>query len=168
MSKTFWGGLRIGWLRAETSLAQRLSAAAMRAHLSGPVLEQLAVCHLLDIADAALPAHRNRLRSQRDALVAALVAKLPHWQVPTPPGGLVLWCGLPAPVSNALVDAAVRRGLRLAAGHRFGTGHAFADRLRLPYIHPIDRLRRAAEILAEVTDTPPQAEPGGLATSVVV
>src|SRR5262249_49003319 len=99
VSKTFWGGLRIGWLRAESSLVQRLSAAAIRAHLSGPVLEQLAVCRLLDAADAALPAHRNRLRDQRDALVTALAAALPRWQVPVPPGGLVLWCGLPAPIS---------------------------------------------------------------------
>jgi DNA-binding transcriptional MocR family regulator len=160
MSKTFWGGLRIGWLRAEAALVQRLSAASMRAHLSGPVLEQLAACQLLDIADDALPAHRDRLRAQRDALVSALGAALPRWRVPVPPGGLVLWCGLPAPVSNALVAAAGQRGLHLAVGPRFGTGHAFADRLRLPYTHPIDTLRRAVEILADVDGNLPAADQG--------
>jgi DNA-binding transcriptional MocR family regulator len=168
LSKTFWGGLRIGWLRAETSLVHRLSAAAVRAHLSGPVLEQLAACHLLEIADDALPAHRRRLRVQRDALVTAVTTAVPRWQVPVPPGGLVLWCDLAAPVSNALVDAAERRGLRLAAGPRFGTGHAFADRLRLPYTHPIDTLQRAAEILAEATDTLPQADPDRQSPRLVV
>ncbi len=168
LSKSFWGGLRIGWLRADASLVQRLSAAAMRAHLSGPVLEQLAACHLLDAAEAALPALRHRLRAQRDALVAALGTALPRWEVPVPPGGLVLWCGLPAPVSHALVNAAERRGLRLAAGSRFGTGHAFADRLRLPYTQPIEILRRAVEILTEVADTLPQADPGSAASRLVV
>jgi DNA-binding transcriptional MocR family regulator len=79
--------LRIGWLRADVSLVQRLSAAVMRAHLSGPVLEQLAACHLLDAAEAALPALRHRLRAQRDALVAAIATALPRWEVPVPAGG---------------------------------------------------------------------------------
>ena len=136
--------------------------------MSGPVLEQLAACHLLDAADAALRAHRGRLRTQRDALVCALAAALPRWQVPVPPGGLVLWCGLPAPVSNALVDAAEQRGLRLAAGPRFGTGHAFADRLRLPYTQPVDILRRAVEILAEVADGLPETDPGPARARLVV
>jgi DNA-binding transcriptional MocR family regulator len=158
VSKTFWGGLRIGWLRAETSLMQRLTTAAMHAHLSGPVFEQLAVCHLLEIADDVLPAHRQRLRIQRDTLVTALATAVPRWRVPVPPGGLVLWCDLGAPVANAVVDAAERRGLRLAAGPRFGTGYAFADRLRLPFTHSIETLRHAAEVLAEAADTLPQAD----------
>jgi DNA-binding transcriptional MocR family regulator len=168
LSKSFWGGLRIGWLRADTSLVQRLSAAAMRAQLSGPVLEQLAACHLLDAAEAALPALRDRLRAQRDALVAALATALPRWEVPVPSGGLVLWCGLPAPVSNALVNAAEQRGLRLAAGPRFGSGHAFADRLRLPYTQPIEVLQRAVGILTQVANTLPQAAPGSVAARLVV
>jgi DNA-binding transcriptional MocR family regulator len=140
----------------------------MRTQLSGPVLEQLATCQLLDAADGVLPAHRDRLRAQRDGLVAALAAALPRWRVPVPVGGLVLWCGLPAPVSNALVAAAERRGLRLAAGSRFGTGHAFADRLRLPYTQPIDVLRRAVDILAEFADTVPPHDSGALAARLVV
>ena len=168
LSKTFWGGLRVGWLRAEATLIQRLTAAAVRAQLSGPVLEQLAACHLLDSAETTLSAHRDRLRAQRDALVCALGAALPSWQVPVPPGGLVLWCGLPAPISNALVDAAQRRGLRLAAGPRFGTGHAFADRLRLPYTQPIDVLRRAVEILAAVAGALPATDPGFVPSRIVV
>ncbi|HET9253616.1 MAG TPA: PLP-dependent aminotransferase family protein [Pseudonocardiaceae bacterium] len=168
VSKAFWGGLRIGWLRAEASLTQRLCAAVARTHLSGPVLEQLATCHLLDAAGATLPAHRDRLRAQRDVLVAALRTALPDWRVPVPVGGLVLWCGLPGPVSYALVDAAERRGLRLAAGPRFGTGHAFADRLRLPFIHPPDTLQRAVEILTQAATTLLPHAPSGVPHRLVV
>ncbi|MGB8960827.1 MAG: PLP-dependent aminotransferase family protein, partial [Pseudonocardiaceae bacterium] len=82
LSKTFWGGLRIGWLRAEPPLIQRLTAAAIGAQLSGPVLEQLAACHLLDAAEDTVRAHRDRLRAQRDVLIGALAAALPGWQVP--------------------------------------------------------------------------------------
>jgi DNA-binding transcriptional MocR family regulator len=168
LSKAFWGGLRVGWLRADAALVQRLTATAARSHMSGPVLEQLAACYLLDAAEDGLAACRDQLRAQRDALVSALTGALPRWQVPVPPGGLVLWCGLPAPVSDALVDAARRHGLLLAAGPRFGTGHAFADRLRLPYTQPIEGLRRAVQILAQVADTLPQPDPGAGPSRLVV
>jgi DNA-binding transcriptional MocR family regulator len=149
MSKSFWGGLRIGWLRAEAEVVRQFAAAAVRSQMSGPVLEQLAACHLLDAADSALPAHRNRIRQQRDALVTGLSERLPQWRVRVPSGGLVLWCELPNISSAALVAAAEWRGLRLAAGSRFGTGHAFDDRLRLPYTQPVEVLVRAVDLLAE-------------------
>jgi hypothetical protein len=74
----------------------------------------------------------------------------------------VLWCGLPSPRSRAVVAAAERLGLRLAAGPLFGTGHALDDRLRLPYTQPPDVLRRAVGLLAradaEATGAPPPAD----------
>jgi DNA-binding transcriptional MocR family regulator len=167
-SKSFWGGLRIGWLRAEPELVRRFAAVAARTQLSGPVLEQLAVCHLLDAADAVLPAHRERLRRQRDALVAALARRLPGWRVPVPAGGLVLWCTLPSASSSSLVAAAEARGLRLAAGPRFGAGHAFDDRLRLPYTQPVDVLEQAVDLLAEVAGDLRADQPAAVTRQLVV
>jgi DNA-binding transcriptional MocR family regulator len=149
MSKTVWGGLRVGWLRAEADLVRRLAVVAGRSQMSGPVLEQLAACHLLEVADEVVVARRVELRRQRAALVAALAQHLPAWDVPLPAGGLVLWCGLPRPSSSALVAAAESRGLLLAAGPRFGTGHAFDDRLRVPYTQAVDVIERAVVLLAE-------------------
>jgi DNA-binding transcriptional MocR family regulator len=148
LSKTSWGGLRIGWVRADVETVRRLTAVAVRTSMSGPVVEQLAACTLLDGADAALAEHRRRLREGRTVLVQDLRRRLPEWRVPEPAGGLVLWCGLPSPRSQALVLAAERHGLRLAGGPLFGTGHAFEDRLRLPYTQPPDVLRRAVDLLA--------------------
>jgi DNA-binding transcriptional MocR family regulator len=129
----------------------------MRAHLSGPVFEQLAVCHLLEIADDVLPAHRQRLRTQRDALVTAVATAVPRWRVPVPPGGLVLRCDLGAPVSNAVVDAAERRGCGWPPGRGSVpvtlslTGCGCPSHIRSRFC------RHAAEILAEAADTLPQA-----------
>jgi DNA-binding transcriptional MocR family regulator len=147
-SKAFWGGLRIGWLRAEAPLVDALAAALGRSQMGTPVLEQLAVCHLLEEADEVLLPLRARLRDQRAVLLEELAHRLPDWQVRVPEGGLVLWCRLPAPSSSALVSAAGERGLRLAAGSRFGSGHAFEQWLRLPYTQPVEVLRRAVPILA--------------------
>jgi DNA-binding transcriptional MocR family regulator len=147
MSKTFWGGLRIGWVRGEADVVRQLTAVAVRATMAGPVVEQLAACALLDGADAALAEHRRQLRERRDVLVTALRQQLPAWRVPEPAGGLVLWCGLPARRSHALVLAAARHGLHLAPGPLFGTGHALDDRLRLPFTQPPEVLRTAVGIL---------------------
>ena len=149
LSKTAWGGLRIGWVRGEADVVQRLTAVAVRTTMAGPVVEQLAACALLDGAEAALEEHRRGLRERRAVLTAELRTHLPAWRVPQPPGGLVLWCGLPSARSRALVSAAERYGLRLAAGPLFGTGHALDDRLRLPFTQPPEVLRTAVGLLAK-------------------
>jgi DNA-binding transcriptional MocR family regulator len=167
LSKTFWGGLRIGWVRADAELVRRLTAVAVGSTMAGPVVEQLAACALLDGAEATLDEQRQFLRERRDVLVAELRRALPAWRVRKPGGGLVLWCGLPSPRSRALVAAAERHGLRLTPGPLFGTGHALDDRLRLPYTFPPDVIRRAVVLLAradaDVDDGVPPAdaaEPG--------
>ena len=155
MSKSFWGGLRVGWLRAEPDVVRRLATVAGHTQMSGPVLEQLAACHLLDAADTVLGARRATLGKQREALLAALARHLPGWEAPVPAGGLVVWCRLPSLSSTSVVSAAAARGLVLAAGPRFGTGHSLDDRLRLPYTQPVPVIERAVALLAEVvTDLP--------------
>ena len=41
MSKPYWGGLRIGWIRATEQIVQRLTAVRVGVDMSGPVLDQL-------------------------------------------------------------------------------------------------------------------------------
>jgi DNA-binding transcriptional MocR family regulator len=159
LSKCVWGGLRLGWLRADHDTARRLASAAARDQLSGPVLEQLAGCHLLDALDDVLGVHRPRLREQRDALLSAMTRRLPAWDVRRPEGGLVLWCRLPAAVSSALATTAENHGLRLAAGPRFGVGPAFEDRLRLPFTQPVDVLEPAVDLLAALVPLVSPQEP---------
>ena len=149
LSKTAWGGLRIGWVRGEADVVQRLTAVAVRSSMAGPVMEQLAACALLDGAEARSRSTAASLRERRAVLTAELRSQLPAWRVPEPPGGLMLWCGLPSARSRALVSAAERYGLRLAAGPLFGTGHALDDRLRLPFTQPPEVLRTAVALLAK-------------------
>lgn len=174
LSKAFWGGMRVGWVRAEVDVINRLTAVAVQSHMSGPAVEQLAACHLLDGSGAALEGLRHRLRERRATLTSELRRRLPTWQIPEPAGGLVLWCRLPSARSTALVTAAEPLGLRLAAGPRFGTGHAFDDRLRLPYTQPPDVLRRAVGLLVEADDlaaaegAPVASRPSRLSADAVV
>lgn len=148
LSKLFWGGMRVGWLRASVDLVQRFMANAVKVTPSGPVVDQLAACQLLDQARPPLTAQYSQLMHGCDVMIDALHKHLPRWEVTRPVGGLVLWCKLPGAYSTALTAAARQHGLRLAAGPRFGIGHAFEDRLRLPFVYPPDLLRRGVTLLA--------------------
>ncbi len=63
-------------------------------------------------------------------------------------GGLCLWVDLGAPVSSALVSAAGRHDVALAAGPRFGVDGAFERFLRLPFTLAPERLEQAVQRLA--------------------
>jgi DNA-binding transcriptional MocR family regulator len=152
MSKPYWGGLRIGWIRAAAPLVQRLAALRVGVDMSGPVLDQLVAARLLRHASAVLAARRSVLRSQRDALVAALRAELPEWRFRIPTGGLSIWVELDAPISGALSRSAESYRVRLAAGPRFGVEGTMERFLRLPYVLPPDQLADAVKRIAAARD----------------
>ena len=161
MSKAFWAGLRVGWIRADPSLAAQLQAARGPSDLASPVVEQLAAAWLLDRADGLLPARRASLTRRRDALAAALASHLPAWRFRLPAGGLSLWARLDAPVSSALAQAAERYRLRLVPGPRFGSGANLEGYLRLPFTLPEAELLDAVGRLAAARASlgPPAAAP---------
>lgn len=161
MSKSYWGGLRVGWVRGPADLIARLAAVRTTVDLGSPVVEQLAAVELLARADDVLPQRVQELTVRRDRLLSLLTAHLPGWAADRPPGGLSLWTRLPAPVSTALAANAARFGLRVAAGPRFGVGGAFEDHLRLPFtldetdleaaVHALARTFRAVAALPDGT-----------------
>jgi DNA-binding transcriptional MocR family regulator len=153
LSKTVWGGLRIGWLRAPRTLLRRIAAARSSDDISTPVLEQLVAVGLVERLDELVEESRRVLTHRRDHLRAALARALPEWRVPAPSGGFSLWVDLGVPRSSALVEAAGRVGVHLAAGPRFATGGAYEQYLRLPYTLSPDALDDAVARLAEAWDS---------------
>ncbi|MGL5823950.1 MAG: aminotransferase class I/II-fold pyridoxal phosphate-dependent enzyme, partial [Nocardioides sp.] len=149
ISKLFWGGLRVGWLRAPLSRMAALTEARLTMDLGVPVLEQLVTIRLLADPDEALTAHRLRLREQRDALTSALAARLPDWSFRVPSGGLALWCRLPLPHAVAVSIAAEERGVVVAPGPVFAPYGGLASRLRIPFTRPVDELTVAVDRLAD-------------------
>ncbi|BCL12926.1 MocR-like transcription factor YczR [Micromonospora sagamiensis] len=150
MSKPYWGGLRIGWVRASAPQVQRLAAARIGVDMSSPVLDQLVAVHLLADAATIVAARRTQLAHQRDALLAALAERLPQWRVAVPRGGVTLWAELDGPVSSALARAAEEVGVRLAPGPRFGLDGTLERFLRLPFTLPAADLVDAVHRIAAV------------------
>ena len=150
MSKPFWGGLRIGWVRASAPLVQRLAAIRVGVDMASPVLEQLVGVRLLEQAPQLVAARRAQLRGRRDALVAALREQLPEWSFTVPSGGVSLWAELDGPISSALARAAEDVRVRLAPGPRFGLDGTLERFLRLPFTLPAEELAEAVRRIASV------------------
>lgn len=148
MSKSFWGGLRIGWIRAERGTLATIAAVRPSVDMGTPIVEQLVAAILLGHQGDMLPERRQVLRTRRALLMSLLSRHLPEF-VPGPGcGGMALWVQLPSPMSSALSAAASRLGLDLPPGPRFGVDGTLERFVRIPYTLPNDQLAEAIEVLA--------------------
>jgi DNA-binding transcriptional MocR family regulator len=153
LSKSVWGGLRTGWIRADHAHVRALALARGSQDVGGPVLDQLLAVAALERLDGWLPGRRELLRERRDTVLAALARLRPAWRVVPPGGGMSMWVELPAPTAaSALAARAAEHGVRVAAGPRFSAGGGFEQRLRVPFTQPPERLEQAIRRLAAAED----------------
>lgn len=149
LSKSIWGGLRLGWIRADTAVIRQLVQARPAGDLGTPLMEQLLGERVVRAMPELLPRRRELLRDHRDALTGLLQRHLPQWTVPHPDGGLSMWVQLDLPASSALTSLSQARGLALVAGPKFSVDGAFERYLRIPFTSPIAELDRGVQLLAE-------------------
>ncbi|SFS46447.1 PLP-dependent aminotransferase family protein [Saccharopolyspora flava] len=146
--KSFWGGLRLGWVRAGEEFIQRLVLGRAATDLGSPVLEQLVLTELLDDAEPVLARRRAEAAERLDVLVGALREHLPEWRFRVPDGGLSLWCDVGEPIASRLAVAAEAHSVRLAPGARFSVNGSLERWIRVPYTLPGERLVEAIQRLA--------------------
>lgn len=147
-SKAFWGGLRIGWIRAPEPQMGALVAGRLTLDLGAPVVEQLALLHLMRQRESVFAIRREQLTASRAALVSALASQLPSWCFRMPAGGLSLWCELPRAASSALASVAPSYGVRLAAGPLFAPEGGLDRFVRLPFTQSPAQLTDAVTRIA--------------------
>lgn len=149
MGKSFWGGLRMGWVRADREMISALTASRAAVDMGSPIVEQIAATILLQDPEPMLAERRRVIREQRDHLAAMIADRLPQWRFQLPDGGLSAWAEMPSPVATALAAAAYRLGVRIAPGNRFGVDGGFERFIRLPYALPAATLSQVCECLAQ-------------------
>lgn len=147
VGKSLWGGLRVGWVRADAAFIRTLTRARFASDLGTPAFEQLVVAELLPDFDAVLAERIDWLRAGRDRLLRELASRFPEWRVPEPAGGLTAWVGLGRPASSQLALAARGAGLLIAPGPRFAADGAFERFLRIPYSLPEETMSLALDVL---------------------
>ena len=148
LSKLYWGGLRVGWVRGPRPLVARLTRAKVAADLSGSPISQAVAVHLMEREAEVVPSRRRALREGYERLAGLLRATLPEWSWVEPRGGLTLWVRLPSATADALARVAPAHGVAVVPGSVHSPSRAFTDRLRLPYVLDGDRLAEGVARLA--------------------
>ena len=159
LSKSVWGGLRIGWARAEPVLIGRLALARATTDMASPVLEQIIATQVLREMDAIMDERRELVRVRRVALGNALHASLPEWRFSMPTGGLFVWAELPGAISTSLSVRAAELGVQITPGPRFGQAGLLERYVRLPFALAPEQLERAVGILARAVPGATAARP---------
>ncbi|MEV4460507.1 PLP-dependent aminotransferase family protein [Microbispora sp. NPDC049633] len=145
-SKLLWGGLRVGWIRAERPLITRLTQAKAALDLAAPVIDQMVTAELLGQADRARRERTRRLRAHLADAAAVLAELRPAWRWTPPHGGTALWVDTGTD-AVALAGRAREKGVLVTAGPAFSPANAQRSRLRLPFWRPVDQFAQAVELL---------------------
>ncbi|MFE5590505.1 PLP-dependent aminotransferase family protein [Streptomyces sp. NPDC056549] len=152
LSKLFWGGLRVGWVRSSPQVVARLAKIKTSVDLACSVVDQLVAVRLLERLPEARARRRAELRGQRDAAEALVRRAAPHWEWTRPAGGPALWVRIPGADTEALAQLARRHGVSVVPGAAFSPVDGFRDRIRLPYAHGTEALAAALPTLLECAD----------------
>ncbi|MFD7441266.1 PLP-dependent aminotransferase family protein [Streptomyces sp. NPDC059909] len=115
VSKLLAPALRTGWVLAPPALRDALVDAKRFADLGNPVLPQLVLARLMESGELErhLRLIRGRHRRRRDAMIAAIGARLPGAEVHGAAAGLHLMITFDAGFADAdLADAALARGVK--------------------------------------------------------
>lgn len=148
LSKIVWGGLRIGWIRAQEPVIARLARLRAVHDLGGDVPAQLAAADLLPRLDE--PRRRRALRRQagHDHLRAELARHLPDWQAPAVTGGQTLWVRLPHGDGTSFTQAALRHGVAVLPGTGLDAEGGSREYVRLHFLASPTDLTEAVRRLA--------------------
>jgi len=148
LSKLFWGGLRIGWLRASMPMVAFLARAKAVEDLGSGALSEILAVRLLERVDEVIRWRNLQLRSRLDRVEAAIRAAGTGWEWRRPGGGQSLWVRLPGADASAFAQLAIRHGVSIIPGPLLSPNGAGGDRFRLPFVAPPRELEKAVELLA--------------------
>jgi DNA-binding transcriptional MocR family regulator len=134
LSKLFWGGLRVGWIRGPEPLIARLSRLKVVSDLSGSLASQAVAVRVLARAKDLAALRRRQVRTRLDHATRLLAKHLPEWTYRKPAGGLSLWLRIPAGDVAGLGAVALRRGVVIVPGTVNSPEGRWADHLRMPFV----------------------------------
>lgn len=159
-SKSLAPGLRLGYLTADSSLAQRLIGSGLLDSGGGlnpfVALTVAEVCESGDF-DATVAHLRSTYRARRDALAGGLREHLPpECRFAVPGGGFFQWVELPEGVdAGELLPRAEQTGVSYLPGSRFYLDAPHRNTLRLAFSlyaphHLVEAARRLGAAIATV------------------
>ncbi len=150
MSKLFWTGIRIGWVRATPAIITRLTRLKVVNDLGSGMINQAIATGWLENYEQAKQWRQQELLPRRDQTIRLLQEHLPEWEYNRPGGGLFLWVRLAGANAGAFAQLALRYGVVLLPGNMMSVDESYSQYIRLPFLHDhahiqdgISRLSRA-------------------------
>ncbi len=131
-SKTIAPGLRVGWFVLPEQLAADVAARATSTYITPVLLGQATAYEFVarGLFEPNLERVCGLLGARRDAMLAALDARLGEARISRPEGGYFVWLTLDGMDSGELLERAEQAGVTFVKGTDFG---ADASSLRLAY-----------------------------------
>ncbi|MGH8230826.1 MAG: PLP-dependent aminotransferase family protein [Steroidobacteraceae bacterium] len=148
LSKLVWPGLRVGWVRAEEPVIERLARLKSSFELGSATLTQAIAVRVLACVEQARRRRRSELKLKRDAVAAMLREQLPDWSFRIPAGGAFLWVELPRGDAREYAQLALRHGVRILAGPTMSPADGCTRWMRLPFLAPVPTLTVGVRRLA--------------------
>lgn len=116
LSKSVWGGMRVGWVRASEDLIARIARARAASDYGMSPITQAVAARILPLLDDVAASRRAVLRDRRAFMAGLLTAHLPAWTWTEPEGGLSLWVRLPVGSADAFEQHALRHLVAVSPG----------------------------------------------------
>ena len=148
LSKSVWGGLRIGWLRGPADVINRLARRKALADLGSPIIDQLVAARIVPELDKLIARRVPERQDQLATLEGLLSTHLPEWRWHRPVGGPSLWVQLPGVDAAVFAQVALRHGVEAIPGRSMDPSGAHDAYLRMPYCYSNEFLGEVVRRLA--------------------
>ncbi|MBO8193410.1 PLP-dependent aminotransferase family protein [Streptomyces oryzae] len=148
LSKSVWGGLRVGWIRAARPVISRLARLRAVHDLGGDFSAQVAAAELLPQLETLCQDTAADRQASHDHLRAELARQLPQWRVPAVTGGQTLWARLPHGDGDSFTQTALRHGVAVLPGGGLDAAGGSQEFIRLHFCAAPGTLTEAVHRLA--------------------
>lgn len=154
IGKVAWSGLRLGWIRADAQVINRLRSPKAVADMATSAVSQLLALEIVDRYEEFVEVRVAMLRPAADLVIDTLRNDLADWTFAPVRGGLSVWAQLPDDASaTAFVQHAGRHGVLVASGRQFCAADVDCPNLRIPFTAPVEDLKEGLRRLVEAWGT---------------
>jgi DNA-binding transcriptional MocR family regulator len=147
LSKLFWGGLRVGWVRGPTSVIGRLAQLKTVLDLGTSIIGEAVAVQVLSRGEELSERRRTLIQRRADLLMTLLRRGLPEWTFDEPAGGLSLWVRVPGVDTAEFAQHSLRSGVAIVPGAICSPNATFSDHVRLPFTNREEELARGVDRL---------------------
>jgi DNA-binding transcriptional MocR family regulator len=150
LSKTVWGGLHLGWVRAPAATTRQLRSAAAAVGAGPGALDQITTAQLLPSLDSIIQ-RRTRLLTENlqhlEQRLRGIARGKVRWH--SPASGVTLWLDLHPRSSHEVVQECARLGVLLEPASTYAVDGRDDRHLRLPFTVPPPTLDQVADTLSQ-------------------